>query len=89
MNFKLALSPLPFPAFVNEPGTLKLILGLGLILAGAIVFSLWHERLGKLKEDEKVKFLMFNIFGGAWVLAVFFASGGVYFLADSILKFHA
>lgn len=89
MNFKLAINPLPFPATFNDPSTLKLVLGLGLFLAGALVFSLWKEKLDKTKEDERFKFLMFNLFGGAWLVAVFFACGGIYFLFDSILKFHA
>ncbi len=89
MNFQLAINPLPFPASFNDLATLKLILGLGLFLAGALVFSMWKERLVSIKEDERAKFLMFNIFGGAWLLAVFFACGGIYFLFDSIFKFHA
>ena len=83
------LNPIPFPALLNDISNLKLVLGLGLVLAGALVFSIWKERLSATSEDEKFKFLMFNVFGGAWLVAVFFACGGLYFLFDSIFKFHA
>lgn len=89
MNFNFVINPLPLPTFINDLSTLKMILGLGLFLAGGLVFSLWKERLDKTKEDERFKFLMFNIFGGAWLAAVFFTCGGIYFIADSILKLHA
>ena len=83
------MNPIPFPAILNDLSTLKLVLGIGLFMAGGLVFSMWKERLSATSEDEKFKFLMFNVFGGAWLVAVFFACGGLYFLADSILKFHA
>ncbi len=85
----LQVQPLPFPAMLNDMGNLKLILGLALFLVGAIVFSLWKERFYSLKEDERVKFLMFNIAGGGWLVAVFAVCGGMYFLFDSIFKFSA
>lgn len=85
----MPVRPLPFPAVFNDVSNLKLVLGLGLFLAGLLIFSIWKERLFSLKEDERTKFLMFNIMGGAWILAVFAACGGVYFLFDSIFKFNA
>lgn len=88
MNFKLAVNPLPFPQLLNDMSSLKLILGLGLFLAGALVFSMWKERLSALKEEDRVRFLMFHIAGGSWLLAVFAVSGGIYFLFDSIFKFN-
>jgi len=88
MNFKLMLSPLPLPSFLNETSNLKLILGLALFLGGALVFSMWKERLSALKEDEKAKFLMFNVVGGSWLIAVFAVCSGIYFLFDSVLKFN-
>lgn len=87
MDLKMLVNPLPFPQALNDPATLKLILGLGLFLAGALVFSLWKERLFALKEDERTKFLMFNVVGGSWLLAVFAVCSGIYFLFDSIFKF--
>lgn len=80
------LSPLPLP-ILTDMATLKLILGLGLFLAGVLVFSLWKDRLFALKEEDRAKFLMFNIIGGSWLLAVFSISGGVYFLFDSVFSF--
>jgi uncharacterized membrane protein len=81
------LHPLPFPAALNESSNLKLLLGIGLFLAGMLIFSIWKERLFSLKEDERTKFLMFNLMGGAWIFAIFAACGGVYFLFDSLFKF--
>lgn len=81
------LQPFPLPAAMNDSSNLKLVLGLGLFLAGALIFSIWKERLFSLKEEERAKFLMFNFVGGAWIFAVFAACGGVYFVFDSILKF--
>lgn len=83
------LHPLPLPAALNDVSNLKLVLGLGLFLAGVLIFSMWKERLFALKEDERTKFLMFNFMGGAWIIAIFAACGGVYFLFDSILRFNA
>ncbi len=81
------MSPIPFPSFMNDVSNLKLVLGIGLFLAGVIIFSMWKERLFALKEDERTKFLMFNVMGGSWVIAIFAVCGGVYFLFDSIFKF--
>jgi hypothetical protein len=72
---------------LNDASHLKLVLGLGLFLAGVLIFSIWKDRLFSLKEDERTKFLMFNVMGGAWIIAVFAACGGVYFLFDSIFQF--
>ena len=87
MNFNMVVNPLPFPQFLNDLSTLKLILGLSLFLIGALVFSLWKERLFALKDEERMKFLMFNVMGGSWLLAIFAVCGGIYFLFDSIFKF--
>lgn len=87
MNLNLLINPLPFPTAFNDLATLKLILGLCLFLAGLLVFSLWKERLMALKEDERAKFLMFNVAGGFWIVAVFAVCGGIYFLFDSVFRF--
>ena len=79
--------PIPLPAALNDSSNLKLVLGLGLFLAGVLIFSIWKDRLFALKEEERAKFLMFNFMGGSWIFAVFAACGGVYFLFDSIFKF--
>ncbi|MES2964526.1 MAG: hypothetical protein V4760_11590 [Bdellovibrionota bacterium] len=87
MKFQLQVQPLPFPQALNDMGNLKLVLGLALFLVGVLVFSMWKEKFFALKEDERVKFLMFNVAGGGWILAVFAVCGGMYFLFDSIFKF--
>lgn len=84
----MPLRPLPLPSVLNDVSNLKLVLGLGLFMAGILIFSIWKERLFSLKEEERTKFLMFNFMGGAWIIAVFAACGGVYFLFDSIFKFN-
>jgi hypothetical protein len=80
--------PLPIP-FLHDLATLKLVLGLALFLAGVLVFSMWKERLFSLKEEDRAKFLMFNLVGGSWLIAVFAVCGGIYFLFDSIITFSA
>lgn len=85
MDFKLLINPIPLP-MLNDPSNLKLILGLCLFLAGTLVFSIWKEHLFSLKEEERSKFLMFNLVGGSWLLAVFAVCGGIYFLFDSIFR---
>lgn len=85
----LEVQPLPFPESFSDLDSLKLILGLGLFLAGLLVFSLWRDRFTSLKDEERVRFLFFNVFGGAWLLAIFAICGGIYFLFDSIFRFHA
>lgn len=87
MPLKLTTTPLPLP-MLTDPSTLKLILGLCLFLAGTLVFSIWRDRLLSLKDEERAKFLMFNLVGGSWLVAVFAVCGGIYFLFDSIFKFH-
>jgi len=79
---------LPLP-MMNDLPTLKLILGLCLFLAGVLLFSIWKDRLFALKDEERVRFLMFNILGGSWVLAVFAVCGGIYFLFDSVFRFQS
>ncbi|HVK61847.1 MAG TPA: hypothetical protein VM432_09870 [Bdellovibrionales bacterium] len=86
MNFQVSLQPLPAPAFFSDASNLKLVLGLCLFLAGVLIFSMWKERLFSLKEEERSKFLMFNVFGGSWIFAVFAVCGGIYFLFDSIFR---
>jgi hypothetical protein len=89
MDFKFVIHPLPFPSMFNDLQSLKLILGLGLFLIGVLVFSIWKERLLDLKAEERGKFLMFNVIGGSWIVAVFAVCGGIYFLFDSVFKFSA
>lgn len=74
---------------ISDLATLKLVLGTALFVAGLLIFSIWKERLFALKEDERTKFLMYNIVGGSWVIAIFAVCGGVYFLCDSIFKISA
>jgi hypothetical protein len=87
MNVRMMVNPLPFPQMLNELSTLKLILGVGLFMIGLLVFSMWKERVFALKAEDRTKFLMFNVVGGSWLIAVFAVSGGIYFLCDSIFKF--
>jgi hypothetical protein len=87
MDFNFVMNPLPFPPMFQDPSALKLILGLCLFLAGVLVFSMWKDRFFALKDEERAKFLMFNIAGGSWLIAVFAVCGGIYFLFDSIFKF--
>ena len=89
LTFLAALAkPLPVPLLTNA-NNLRLLLGLGLFIGGALVFSIWKDRFLALKDDERASFLMFNLVGGSWLIAVFAVCGGIYFLCDSILKFHA
>lgn len=82
--------PLAFSLpMMNDLPTLKLILGLCLFLAGVLLFSIWKDRLFALKDEERVRFLMFNVLGGSWVLAVFAVCGGIYFLFDSVFRFQS
>lgn len=80
--------PLPLPEIMNDPANLRVVLGVGLFLIGIIVFLIWKERVLALRPEERSKFLMFNIVGGSWLIAVFAVSGGIYFLFDSIFKFN-
>jgi hypothetical protein len=89
MDFNFVINPLPFPSMFQDPAALKLILGLCLFLAGVLVFSIWKDRFFALKDEERTKFLMFNVVGGSWLIAVFAVCGGIYFLFDSIFKFTA
>lgn len=84
----IQIRPLPLPSAFHDVSNLKLVLGLGLFMAGVLIFSMWKDRLYSLKEEERAKFLMFHFMGGAWIIAVFAACGGVYFLFDSIFKFN-
>ena len=88
MQFKMMATPLPLPG-LSDLSHLKLVLGLCLFLAGLLVFSIWKDRLMALKDEERTKFLMFNVVGGSWLIAVFAVCGGIYFLFDSIFKFHS
>ena len=78
--------PLPLPGAFNDLESLKLILGLALFVGGVLLFSMWRERLVALKDHERAKYLIFNLHGGSWVIAVFAVCGGIYFLFDSIFK---
>ena len=70
---------------MEEMALLKLILGICLLIAGGLVFSIWREKLRKLKDDERTRFLMYNIGGGSWLIAVFSFCGGVYLLVSPLL----
>lgn len=89
MNFSSLVQPLPLPSVASDSSNLKLVLGLLLVLAGALIFSIWKEKLFALKEEERTKFLMYHFVGGSWVIAIFACCGGVYFLFDSIFQFTA
>ena len=89
MNFRFLVKPLPLPHLMSDMSNLKLFLGLALFLAGLLVFSLWKDRFSSLKIEDRTRFLMFNVVGGSWLLAVFAVCGGVYFLFDSFFKFHS
>ena len=89
MNYKPVLTPLPFLHTFSDPSTLKQMLGVCLFLAGLLLLSIWKEQLFALKHEERAKFLMFNIVGGSWLVAIFSVCGGIYFLFDSIYKFHS
>lgn len=65
---------------------LQIALGLLLMTAGALCFSIWRDRLKNLKEDERSQFLMYNFVGGAWLFAVFFICGGVYAFLEPLLR---
>jgi hypothetical protein len=71
---------------MTDSETLKLVLGICLIVAGALIFSIWRERLRSLKEEDRAHFLMYNLVGGSWLFAVFSLCGGGYFLLEPILK---
>lgn len=91
MNFKEMIShalanPLPWP-WLNHAENQKLILGVCLFLLGVLIFSVWKDRLFALKDEERARFLMFNLVGGSWVIAVFAVCGGIYFLFDSVFRF--
>lgn len=88
MNFaNMNVRPLPLLAAASDAANLKLVLGVMLVLAGGLIFSIWKEKLFALKEEERSKFLMYHFVGGSWVIAIFAACGGVYFLFDSIFQF--
>lgn len=71
---------------MNEMNLLKLAMGLCLLGVAALVFSLWRDKLRGLKDEERVNFLMYNIVGGAWLVAVFALCGGFYFLLEPIVS---
>ncbi len=89
MHSWLEVQPLPFPEAFRDLASLKLILGLGLFLAGLLLFSIWRDRFSSLRDEEKTRFLFFHPYGGSWLLAIFAICGGIYFLFDSIFRFHA
>ncbi len=74
------------PTISAEMTVLKLTLGLCLIFAAWLIFSLWREKLAALRDEERMNFLMYNVVGGSWLFAVFALCGGCYFLIESVLK---
>jgi hypothetical protein len=72
--------------FLQNPELLKVIMGTCLMLLSWVVFSIWKERLATVKEEERMNFLMFNVVGGSWLVAVFALCGGFYFLLQPILS---
>ncbi len=72
---------------MNELAALRLVLGVCLLTVGVLVFLLWKERVFKLKEEERIHFLMYNIMGGSWLLAIFSVCSGCYFVFETLLKF--
>ena len=56
------IRPLPFPVFLNDGATLQLMLGLGLLGVGTLVFSLWKEKFASLGEDERAHLIVFSFF---------------------------
>jgi hypothetical protein len=82
LNITWMMNPLPIPEQWNELSNLRLILGVSLVLAGALVFQLWRERLLATKQEERAQYLMFNLIGGSWIFAVFAFCSGLYFIAD-------
>lgn len=87
MNVEFVISPISIP-LLTDLANIKLMFGLCLFLSGALVFSMWKDRLYSLKEEERTQFLLFKLAGGAWLISVFAVCGGVYFLFDSIFKLH-
>lgn len=65
---------------------LQIMLGIFLIIAGALCFSIWRERLQNIKVEERSQFLMYNLVGGAWLFAVFFFCGGAYAFLEPLLR---
>ena len=65
---------------------LQIALGILLMIAGALSFSIWSERYKGLKEEERSHFLMYNFVGGAWLFAVFFVCGGIYAFIEPLLR---
>ena len=72
--------------FMEEMALLKLVLGLCLMTAGWLLFSIWQERLAITPPHERTHFLMYQWVGGAWIFALFSACGGAYFVAESIMR---
>ncbi len=66
---------------------LQLTLGILLMIAGALSFSIWRDRFKKLKEEERSHFLMYNVVGGAWLFSVFFICGGIYAFFEPLIAF--
>ena len=72
-------------SFMADMNLLKLALGTLLLAAAWLVFSIWREKLGSLKEEDRVDFLMYRLAGGSWLVAVFALCGGFYFLLEPML----
>jgi small-conductance mechanosensitive channel len=70
---------------MDDMNLLKLAMGLCLLAAAWLAYSIWRDKLNALKDEERAHFLMYNIAGGAWLFAVFALCGGFYFLLEPIL----
>jgi hypothetical protein len=71
---------------VLSPQMLNVIMGLSLLLLSWIVFSIWKERYFNTKEEERMNFMMFNLVGGSWLVAIFALCGAFYFLLHPIFS---
>ncbi len=80
------IDPAIFHGFLNEARHLNFLLGLVLVIIAGLVFSIWHDQLKNLKAEERARFLMFNLKGGSWLVAVFALCSGIYFLAASFVQ---
>lgn len=72
--------------FADEVELLRLTFGICLVLTAWLVFSIWRDKLTALKDEERLRFLMYNIAGGSWLVAVFALCGGFYFLLEPIFR---
>jgi hypothetical protein len=70
---------------VGQPWYLAMGLGIGLIAVGVLILLIWKEKVSSLESDERKHFLLFDIAGGSWVIAVFAVCTGFYITCHSLL----